>query len=106
VNAATEIEALRRENQELRAERDEWKAMATEFKGLTEEWQARAEQLEAALEPFAKEADLYDPPEGDDDQPAWSRDFPIGMLRRARSALTMSDIHREQLDRPDRKETP
>jgi predicted nuclease with TOPRIM domain len=45
--AATEIEALRRENQELRAGRDEWEALATEFKGLTEEWQARADALEA-----------------------------------------------------------
>jgi len=46
IEAATEIEALRRENQRLRIERDEWKALATEFKGLTEEWQARAEQLD------------------------------------------------------------
>jgi len=94
--AATEIESLRRENQELR----EQCAFHT---SIIEELSNERDGLRKALEPFAKEADIYDPPRGDDDHPAWSRDFPIGMLRRARRALTMSDIHREQLDRPRRE---
>jgi hypothetical protein len=82
--AATEIEALRRENQELRA----------------------------ALEPFVKRAERFDDIPGvytcHDNVELWQDgnwrcDLTVGDLRRAR-ALTMSDIHREQLDRPDRKE--
>lgn len=44
--------------------------------------------LRAALEPFAKEADRYDPLEGDDGLPIWGEhSITIGDLRRARSAL-------------------
>jgi hypothetical protein len=46
-------------------------------------------EVKAALEPFAKEADRYDPDEGDDGQFAWANSggVTIGMLRRAREAL-------------------
>lgn len=33
--------------------------------------QAEVEALKGALKPFADEADRYDPPENDDDQPLW-----------------------------------
>lgn len=49
------------------------------------------ERLQAALKPFAKEADRYDPDEGDDDRPAWDTQFTIGVFRRARAALTQSE---------------
>lgn len=52
---------------------------------------AEIKRLREALKPFADEADLYDPPESDDDLPAWSRDFPIGTLRRARAALKKAE---------------
>jgi gamma-glutamyl:cysteine ligase YbdK (ATP-grasp superfamily) len=45
------------------------------------------ERLREALKPFADAADAYDPPEGDDRDIAWSHDFQIGALRRARAAL-------------------
>lgn len=77
--AATEIEALRRENQELRA---------------------------AVIEECAKVAYSIQPPKsiGRDH----GRHHMAGAQAAAKAirALTMSDIHREQLDRPDRKETP
>jgi hypothetical protein len=57
--AATEIAALRRELEEARE----------------------------ALEPFAEAAHSYDPNEGDGDDIAWSHDFTIGSLRRARAAI-------------------
>ena len=44
-------------------------------------------ELMAALEPFAGAADSYDPDENDDRNVAWAHDFPIGALRRARTAL-------------------
>jgi hypothetical protein len=114
VNAATEIEALRRENQRLRTERDEWEALATEFKGLTEEWQARADALEAgnqelmkALEPFADAADYYSNgihrPVAEDALPCGPA-LLVRHLRRAR-ALTMSDIHRARIKPADRRES-
>lgn len=40
-----------------------------------------------ALEPFAKEAFRYEPPEGDDDMNAWDSRFTIGQLRRAAAAI-------------------
>ena len=48
---------------------------------------AEIARLREALEPFAAEAEAYDPPEGDDYYIAWGADFPIGALRRARAAL-------------------
>jgi hypothetical protein len=56
---------------------------------ITEEREASAKriaELEAALKPFADEADRYDHDECDDLSAAWAGDFPIGALRRARSA--------------------
>lgn len=47
----------------------------------------RLQQAEAALEPFAKEAGAYDPPEGDAAWRAWQSIFTIGQLRVARAAL-------------------
>ena len=49
-------------------------------------------RLREALRPFAERADIYDPPEGDDDIRDWSEGPPhthilIGDLRRARSAV-------------------
>jgi len=40
-----------------------------------------------ALEPFAKEAFRYEPPEGDDDMNAWDSQFTIGQLRSAAAAI-------------------
>jgi len=48
---------------------------------------AKLEVMGEALEPFAEAAFVYDPPEGDDADIAWSHDFPIGALRRARTTL-------------------
>jgi len=45
---------------------------------------------EEALEPFAEAAASYDPDEGDGRDIAWSHDFTIASLRRARSALENS----------------
>ena len=59
IDAATEIASLRRELEEARE----------------------------ALEPFAEAAHSYDPDEGDGDDIAWSHDFTIGSLRRARAAI-------------------
>jgi len=57
------------------------------FAGLPREAAEEIERLRAALEPFAKEADRYEPNEGDDDVRAWGSSFPIYYLRRARDAL-------------------
>lgn len=46
-------------------------------------------EVRAALEALAKEADRFDPEEGDDDQLAWSITY--GILRRARRALAALD---------------
>jgi hypothetical protein len=51
------------------------------------DWKARVAELEAALKPFAEEATAYDPPDGGDQDKAWSSYIPIGWLRRARSVL-------------------
>lgn len=48
---------------------------------------ARIAQLEAALRPFAKEADRYDPDDGDGDLPAWDTQVLTKDLRNARAAL-------------------
>ena len=48
------------------------------------------DRLRAALEPFAREADRYEPDEGDDRDRMWDTDgctLRIGDLRRARAAL-------------------
>ena len=55
------------------------------------ELQAEVERLREALEPFAEAASFYDPPDGDDNQMAWSHDFPLGSLRRARAALNTGE---------------
>ena len=47
---------------------------------------AEVERLRAALKPFAVEAEAYDPPEGDDAEPAWASRFTCGNLRDARKA--------------------
>ena len=66
VTAATEIEALRRENQELRAAViEECAKVAQKWKGHPADFHFAGRQIAAAIR-----------------------------------ALTMSDIHREQLDRP------
>lgn len=44
-------------------------------------------RLRDALKIFADEAMIYDPPDGDDNHMAWSADFPIGALRKARASL-------------------
>lgn len=43
-------------------------------------------ELVEALEPFAEQADRYDPPENDSGYVAWNSPFYIGDLRGARSA--------------------
>lgn len=48
---------------------------------------AEIRELREALKPFAGAADSYDPDDGDDKMIAWSHDFTIGSLRRARSAI-------------------
>ena len=57
--------------------------------------EARAEKAEAAnkglmeaLEPFADSAAAYDPSESDDHEEAFATRFSIGLLRRARAAIT------------------
>jgi hypothetical protein len=44
-------------------------------------------ELVEALQPFAEQADRYDPPENDSGHVAWSSPFHIGDLRGARSAI-------------------
>lgn len=51
-----------------------------------EKLRAENERLRAALKPFAVEAEAYDPPEGDDAEPAWASRFTCGNLRDARKA--------------------
>lgn len=52
-----------------------------------EEARAEIERLREALKPFAAEAEVYDPPEGDDAETAWFSLFTCGNLRDARAAL-------------------
>ena len=49
----------------------------------------RNAELVEALEPFAKLANIYDPPEDDDDARAWYRQATptLGQLRTARNAI-------------------
>lgn len=68
---------------------DPWAAMIDECEAM----EARALTAEAALakavealEPFAEAAASYDPDEGDGANVAWSHDFTIAALRRAREA--------------------
>ena len=58
--------------------------------------EAQVEGMRVALKIFADEAAIYDPPEGDDHHMAWSNDFPIGALRRARAALQSSETTGEK----------
>ena len=53
--------------------------------------EARVKVLEEALRPFAKEAEQYDPDEGDGGQSAWASYFTIGSLRIARAALASKE---------------
>lgn len=51
------------------------------------------DEARKALEPFAAQADRYDPLEGDDDHPLWgAHQITIGEVRRARSVLKAEDI--------------
>ena len=65
-----------------------WRVLAEKHEAAREVAEAKAARLEEALEPFAKHAGDYEPPEGDDDQRIWGDWLPtIGDLRRARAAL-------------------
>lgn len=50
--------------------------------------EAKLAEAGKALEPFAKEADRYEPDEADDHLPAFDSSISIGCLRRARSAAS------------------
>lgn len=58
---------------------------------LIRDLQQQLSTAREALEPFAKEAFRYDPPEGDDDFKAWSSEFTIGQLRRAAAVHSLRD---------------
>lgn len=105
--AVNEIEALRLELAGL-------KEYAAEKSNQHIAMLRENQELRQAMEPFAKLAMIFDNPGGnrpsEDDAPiaSWADHrvnngedigFTVGDLRRAR-ALTMSDINREQLDRP------
>lgn len=49
------------------------------------------DRLREALDPFAEAAASYDPDEGDGGNVAWSHDFTIASLRRARAALSAKE---------------
>jgi hypothetical protein len=102
--AATEIESLRRENQELRASRD----------GYAKQDAARLQEVRRlAIEECARIADVkageYEDEARDLRNSDRDRKFSSAVAVRFRGiaasirALTMSDIHREQLDRPRRE---
>lgn len=55
--------------------------------------EAKLAKAVEALEPFADAANSYDPDEGDGAQVAWSHDFTIASLRRARSASAAARPH-------------
>lgn len=90
-----EIEALKAETRQLGDASVETEAAchqlardAINAEKRAEASEASAAALRTALEPFAKMADSYDPPEGDDDLPIWdTHDLTIGHLRAARAAL-------------------
>lgn len=56
---------------------------------LWEEAADEIERLREALRPFAERAAAYDPPQGDDNEPAWCHSTrpTIGDLRRARAVV-------------------
>ncbi len=58
--------------------------------------QAAFEAMMEALEPFAFEAQNYEPDEGDDNDTAWDSDFKVGQLRRAAAALTLARQARDE----------
>lgn len=89
------FEALEDESEELRIRLagaflniGKAEARATAAEATVTALQEKLAKAAEALEPFAKEADIYDPPSGDGAHAAWSNDFSIGTLRRARTALT------------------
>jgi hypothetical protein len=45
------------------------------------------DEIERVLEPFASEADRYEPSEDDEDELAWLSKFTVGHLRAARNFL-------------------
>ena len=50
------------------------------------------DEARKALEPFARQADRYDPLEGDDDHPLWgAHQITIGEVRRAREVLSKAN---------------
>ena len=65
--------------------------LLTALNAATAELEEERGRLREALRPFADEAERYDPDEGDDRDVAWVSDFPIGALRRARSAIAKKD---------------
>ena len=58
---------------------------------MTEPQQAAYEAMEKALRPFANEAVVYGPNEGDDNEIAWDSAFKLGVLRAAVAALSLAD---------------
>ena len=89
-----EIERLRKLNATLMgddetAPRYTTKRLRHEIAQKIAPLEAENKRLRAALEPFAKLAPTYDPPEGDDDDLCWyHRACPtLGDLRRARDTL-------------------
>jgi hypothetical protein len=100
VEAADEIERLRQGRETMgnlwAREREARYAAEGEIEYLRETYRNANERccelleenlrMRTALEPFAKEADRYEPDEGDDDVRAWGSSFPICYLRRARQA--------------------
>jgi len=74
------LRTLIHERDEARQQRDEYLNNAFILK-------LDLDEARRALEPFAKQADRYDPVEGDDDHPLWgAHTLTIGDVRRARSA--------------------
>lgn len=88
--AADRIEAIEKENAELRQLADDRLNDAVRLTNEKTDYWLRIYELEKALEPFAREADCYDPDDGDGDQIPWGTPvyFKIRDLRRARLAST------------------
>jgi len=75
---------------ELEAENVKLRRADSEYELLCESHQAveaERDRLREALRPFAKEAEKYEPDEGDDKSTAWDTSLTIGHVRRARSVL-------------------
>jgi hypothetical protein len=67
---------------------DNWRGLHADAEATSTTLRAELAKAREALEPFAEAAASYDPDEGDSKDVAWSHDFTIGSLRRARTALT------------------